>query len=486
MFGPSSEALGGFVRDLEPSGGGAEAASITPISSGRLARLYDSVISVLGRATDQRPLTLTLEDIHWADGSTRDLIRFLGRNLRNERLLVIATYRSDDLHRRHPLMPLLAELERADIVERIEVRRFDRAELAEQLFGILGVPPSTHLVDALLDRSDGIPFYVEELVAQDRGEDEGIPPTLRGILDLRLAALPAASVAMVRAAAVIGGRFSHERLAAVAGMDSDTLVGALRDAIEARILVTADDGGEAAYTFRHALLREAAYDESLPTERAMLHARLADHLEPSIRSGQRLDPAVVADFAIHAYHAHDQPRALVGSVMALRALADAAAYREALGHGERAIELWPRVVDAQERTGITHADLLSVAAMVSAAAGDPRRAAALDQAALEELELTSDDVRVASQLADLFAVAWESSQFDIAAEAADRAFRIVESLPPSSVKAEVLQDVGTTRWTSGRIRECVLLYEDAIGSLGASMTTGHGGSQRVPSPMHSA
>jgi len=461
VFGPSTDELGGLTPDLAQPDRATSSLQDRGDAPGRTARLFDSVIAVLGRASDLAPLMLTLEDIHWADGSTRDLIRFLVRNLRAERLLIVATYRSDDLHRRHPLMPLLAELERADLVERIELTRFGRTELAEQLVGILGTHPDPHLVEALLDRSDGIPFYVEELVGQERHTDDVIPPTLRDILDLRLAALPASAMAMVRAAAVIGGRFSHDRLAAVAGMDPAGLVGALREAIEARILVVADDEGEPAYTFRHALLREAAYGQLLPTERAQLHARLADHLEPTVRSRQRPDPAVVADFAVHAYHAHDQPRALDGSVMALRTLADAAAYREALGHGERAIELWSRVVDAEGRTGITHADLLSITAKVSAAAGELGRAAALDLAALDELASTADDVRLAAHLADLFMFAWESSQFDVAAAAAERAFGIVDRLPPSGLKAEVLQDVGTTRWTGGRFHECLPLYEEA-------------------------
>src|SRR4029453_3432540 len=115
-------------------------------------------------------------------GSTRDLIRFLIRNLRDERLLVLATYRTDDLHRRHPLMPLLGELQRADRVERVELRPFDREELSEQVTGITGVPPSPELLEALIHRPDGLPFYVEELIAGAGADASRLPETLRDIV----------------------------------------------------------------------------------------------------------------------------------------------------------------------------------------------------------------------------------------------------------------------------------------------------------------
>ena len=203
--------------------------------SGRLARLYDSVISVLGRACDQRPFALTLEDIHWADGSTRDLIRFLGRNLRNERLLVVATYRSDDLHRRHPLMPLLAELERADTVERIELPRFDRAELAEQLVGdprCSAVRPSR--------RCPARPFRWDPLLCRGagrsgsrrrRGDPSDAPRHPRSAIGQR--SRPRRSRWFVRRpSSAAGSRMSASRPSPV--WTTDALVGALRDAIDAR------------------------------------------------------------------------------------------------------------------------------------------------------------------------------------------------------------------------------------------------------------
>lgn len=232
--------------------------------AGRQARLFDAIIGVLGRLAADRSVVLALEDLHWADGSTRDLIRFLVRNLRSERLLLLASYRSDDLHRRHPLIPLLSELERSDRVQHIDLRRFDRDEVAEQLTGILGQRPTTEQLDALLDRSDGIAFYLEELVASDNLDRSTIPTSLRNVLEHRLALLSNPTLEVVSAAAVIGGRFRHEQLVALSDYDEVALQNALREAVDAGIIVPVKDPEAITYVFRHALLREAAYDDLLP------------------------------------------------------------------------------------------------------------------------------------------------------------------------------------------------------------------------------
>ena len=462
--GRPPDVLGGLIPDLRQPGVD-PAHDDSSDASGRLGRLFDGVIAVLGRLSHERPLVLVLEDIHWADGSTRDLIRFLVRNLRDERLLLLATYRSDDLHRRHPVMPLLGELERADNVERLELGRFDREELREQLAGILGEAPSPEEIDVLLERSDGLPFYVEELVADAGAGSFPLPSTLRDILGLRLATLSSASLALVRAAAAIGGRIPHDHLAVASGMTDDALLVALRDAIEARILVPGEGSDEPTYTFRHALLREAAYDELLPAERVRVHGRLADHLDASIRALAAPDPSVVADFALHAYHAHDLPRALQGSVRALRALVDAVAYREAFAHAERALELWPRVEDATACAGIDHPDLLALAGRMASAANRPEQAMALTQQALAELaepDGPDDRDRLVALLADLEMSAWAARAYGVSAQAAERAYELGSASESTRLKAYVARMLGVARWWDGRLLESARLLEEAL------------------------
>jgi len=459
IVGPADGPLALLVPDLRPTAGLVEDAADP---AGRQARLFDAVLAVLGRLAAERPAILVLEDLHWADGSTRDLIRFLVRNLRDEPLLLVGTYRSDDLHRRHPLMPLLSELERSDRVERLELRRFGRDELREQMEGITGSPPRDADVDAYLERSDGIPFYVEELLAAERGAGSAMPTSLRDILGLRLASLADDAVAVVRAASVVGVRVPHDRLMAVADADERRLGDALRGAIEAGILVSADPSGGPAFAFRHALLREAAYDELLPTEQVRLHGRLADYLATQLTGDRPVDPAVVADFAVHAYHAQDQRRALAGSVHAMRVLAETGAFREALEHAERALELWPRVADASTLAGIDRVDLLAFAARMAGNTGRPERAVAIGKEALQEVDLGGDPTRAASLLTDLWSAAWEAWDEDVMGTTVERLAGLLDALPPTRLKAHVLYLVGYHRSYQSLLSASVAPFEEAL------------------------
>ncbi len=460
-FGPSADELAGLIPDLrrEPIGARDDDPSD---GSARLGRLFDAVLSVLDRLSRERPLVLVLEDIHWADGSTRHLIRFLERNMRAERLLLLATFRSDDLHRRHPVMPLLGELKRAPGVEHLELRPFSREELVQQLTGILGEAPSAARVDTLLQRSDGLPFFVEELAADPGDGPSKLPGTLRDVLGLRLATISSASLTLVRAAAVDGGRVPHDRLVAASGMDDDTLMRALREVIDARILVPSDGPDGPAYTFRHALLREAAYDELLPAERVQVHGRLADHLGGLLDARDVTDPSIVADFAFHAYRAHDLPRALEGSVRALRALVEAVAYREALAHAERALELWPLVDDARTRAGMDHPELLARAGRLAMAVNRPEHAMAFTQLALAELGPLEDPDRQVPLLAVLQWSAWAAGAYRVSQEAAERAYALGSSSRPTRLKAQVAWMLGVSSWWEGRQVASAALLEEAM------------------------
>jgi DNA-binding CsgD family transcriptional regulator len=465
VFGSSAHALAGLVpdlrTDLQP---GARPVDLAD-QARRQARLFDAVLDVLGRLSAASPVVLVLEDIHWADGSTRDLVRFLLRNIRDERLLIVATLRSDELHRRHPLMRLLSELERLPGVERRDVAPFDREEIVEQVTAILGHPPPAESVDRVLERSDGLPFYVEELVATEAAGGT-VPGSVRDIVGQSLATLPDGSVSLVRAAAVIGGWFTLDRLAAVAGLGEAALLHALRDATDARVLVSSDGAGEPTYGFRHALLREAAYEELLPAERVRFHARLAEHLTDALAHTAGDEPALIADLAIHTYHAGDQPRALTAAVRAVHALADASAFREALGHAERALELWPHVADAEAQAGISHGELLAIAGQVGAGGGVPGPALAHSRAALEELESSASSERLAALLIDISDVAFSAEAFETAWACDRRLGQLVEALPASTLKVYALVVVADGLWSTGHVRESVDLAESAMAIAG--------------------
>jgi predicted ATPase len=290
------------------------------------------------------PVVLIIEDLHWSDGSTRDLLSFLARNVRDERLTIIGTYRTDDLHRRHPLRPWLAEMERLPRVSRTEVGRFDRSDLAAQVAAILGHAPAVGLLETIAARADGNPFFVEELLASGvDGGAERIPATLRDVLMTRVTALSDDAQRILGVAAVAGRTAEPSMLAQVGGWSEADMEAPLREALGAQILSTQSTSAGEAYRFRHALLAEAVYDDLLPSERRRLHAAYASVLESMAVPSGAEGASHLAALAYHSTAAQDQRLALRSWVRAARAAADTHAFGEAGRALEHAIELWDAV-----------------------------------------------------------------------------------------------------------------------------------------------
>ncbi|HET8785043.1 MAG TPA: AAA family ATPase, partial [Candidatus Limnocylindrales bacterium] len=146
------------------------------------ARIFEGLLALLRMLGERVPVVLIIEDLHWSDSSTRDVLSFLARNARTERLAVVGTFRTDELSRRHPLRPWLSEMERVPRVVRIDIGRFGRVELDAQITAILGHRPSADLLEAIERRAEGNPFFAEELLASSAGHPEdALPPTLRDV-----------------------------------------------------------------------------------------------------------------------------------------------------------------------------------------------------------------------------------------------------------------------------------------------------------------
>ncbi|WP_217145638.1 AAA family ATPase, partial [Streptomyces sp. AC627_RSS907] len=242
------------------------------------ARLFELTARLLERLATERTLVLVIEDLHWADRSTRELLGYLFRSVQRARLVILATYRSDDIHRRHPLRPFIAEIDRMRTVRRIELARFNRAEVHAQIAGIYGTEPDRQLVDRVFERTDGNAFFVEEIAHSiTDGAQCGLSESLRDLLLVRVEALPDDAERVVRIVAEGGSRVEHALLAAVARLGEDELIEALRTAVGSNILLPTDDDN--GYRFRHALVREAVTDDLLPSERARLNRQYATALE---------------------------------------------------------------------------------------------------------------------------------------------------------------------------------------------------------------
>jgi DNA-binding CsgD family transcriptional regulator len=414
--------------------------------------LFELLLGVFERLGDRIPTLLVLEDMHWSDRSTRDLFVFLARNLDATRVMLLGTYRSDDLHRRHPLRTALAELDRAGVVERVELCRFDRDELRELISAIVGGDPSSELVDRTYSRSDGNAFFAEELIASADSE-AALPDTLREIVLARVDSLSPSARQVLRCAAVVGRHVDHRMLVALVSLPEPLLLEALRDAVLEQVLVADDEG--LGYRFRHALMHEAIYDDLLPGERVALHTRVAELLgeHPDWYSqcvGDACEGEIASEVACHWYAAHDSPRALSASLDAARAAERMYAYNEALAHDERALSLWASVPDAERLTGVRHIDVLRDAATQADRAGDLDRALAFARAALEEVDVDADPVTAGRLHERLARSLWITGA--PLSEVLDECTEAVRLVPdePTEARASVLATRGQHLMLGGR------------------------------------
>jgi DNA-binding CsgD family transcriptional regulator len=378
--------------------------------------VFEALLALLDRLG---PLALVIEDLHWADPSTRDFLVFLVRSARTESLCLLVTYRSDELHRRHPLRPVLAELERVPGVERIALERFTRAEVGEQLAGILGDAPDSPLADRLYARGQGNALYTEELLAASADGPGELPATLRDALLGRFERLPAAAQEVLRAASVAERPMSHALLEAVLP-PGEVLAGA-REAVAHQLLVTQPDG---TYAFRHALVGEAIYEDLLPGERTAMHAALGRAIEadPSLL-GDAHAAAVPAELACHWHGAHDLPRALAASVAAGVEAKRIHAHGEALRHLENALALWDRVPDAAERSDMPRSDVLRAAAAAANDGFESARSVALQREAIAEG--ADDPVELARMHSELAHYLRHGNQHDASDDEVRRALELL-------------------------------------------------------------
>ncbi|NUP18587.1 MAG: AAA family ATPase [Streptomyces sp.] len=419
-----------------------------------MARLFELTARLLERVAAHRTVVVALEDLHWADASTRHLLTYLFRTLRTGRLVVLATYRSDDIHRRHPLRPLLAELDRLRTVRRIELGRFNRAEVGRQIAGILAAEPDPAQVDEIFERSDGNAFFVEELaVAAHEGSCAGLTDSLRDLLLVRVERLPESAQRVARIVAEGGSTVEYRLLAAVTRLAEDDLIEALRAAVNANILIATPTGD--GYRFRHSLVREAVGDDLLPGERSRLNRHYAEALEADptlVPADQR-----VMRLASYWYHAHDPAKALPAVLDASVTARRRHAHAEQLRLLERAMELWDtapediraalRPVDYTEvyppcgcdpaTTPLRYLDLMAEAAVAGRLCGERERALKITKRALHLLEDEGDPLRTAwfwvqrSRLVQALARGDGWKELGTAQQ-------LVRGLPPSEVHAEVL------------------------------------------------
>ena len=398
-------------------------------------QIYEGAVEVLWELAGSGPVLLIIEDLHWADRSSQDLLRYLLGRLDDERIGIVLSVRSDDLHRRHPLRGFLAELARHPRVGRLTLEPLPSGAITDLIRATdCGSALNGRAVADIVSRADGNAFFAEELLeaARSTGDSRGLPEALLDVLTSRLEQLDANAAAVVGVAAVAGRRVPHEVLAEVTGLPQEELDAALREAVGGHVLV--GDPDQPTYQFRHALMQEAAYADLLPGERVRLHAAYARALQA--RLAER--PALAAELAHHAEASHDLALALTSSIRAADHALSVYAPSQARTHLERALQWWDRVPNAADLAGCSEAELYLRAADSARAAGEPARTVSLLEAAVERLtsENAAPDLR-AQGLSRVSNARFVTGDIDGTVDASSRAVEMIAELPRSVATAEV-------------------------------------------------
>ncbi|WP_370250598.1 AAA family ATPase [Nocardioides sp.] len=373
------------------------------------AELFRGLHALLESIAADRRLLVVVEDCHWADRSTRDLLSYLLARADAGGFALVASYRSDDLHRRHPLRRQVAEWSRLGGVDRIALGPLSDdavTALIEQL--VPGGLPERERRDVVA-RAEGNAFFVEELVSAAAEQGSVVPADLADLLLVRLDRLQDAARQVVRTASASGRRVTHAMLEATSDLAPEALDEGLRAAVEMNVLVP-ERGG---YAFRHALLGEAVYDDLLPGERVRLHARYV----AALRDGS--GPGTAAELARHARLALDRSTALLAGVRAGNEASRVGGPDEAAFHYQQALELLtgdPSLADL----GVDASKLTVQAADALTAMGDLERAIAVLSEQLELLGPRADAPRRSRLLSALAsAIAITESELDPRAVSAE-------------------------------------------------------------------
>ncbi|MBV9094295.1 MAG: AAA family ATPase [Streptosporangiaceae bacterium] len=400
-------------------------------------RLFVRVLDLLTALAASSPVVLVLEDLHWADESSRELLAFLAVRLRDTPVMMIGTLREEELTGR--VGQWLAELERRPGVTRLRLERLPDSEIAELVTDLVPTA-SAEQVAAVAAAAEGNPLYARELASAD---PQQLPTSITDAVLAQAAGLTAQARAVVDQVCVADGGMSHELLAATVSLPEKRLLASTRRAVASGLLVTAGDG----YAFRHALIRQVLYAELLPGERRHLHRRLAEALAARTDS----EPGLLAQ---HWHLAGCPDQAAPVAVVAAHHAVSARAYPEAVRHYALAIELAPWLPEPVP-------GLLEEAAQAASWAGDPDRAAEWAGQALSRSSSANPADR-ARLLERIGRYRFEAGDLHAAIEATGQAVALLSDGPPSALRARVLAALATWRMLLGEFGETLPIAVQAV------------------------
>jgi DNA-binding NarL/FixJ family response regulator len=431
-------------------------------------QLFEAIVRTL-RPQQGRCRIIVIEDLHWSDPTSQELFHYLARAIEREAVLLIGTYRSDELHRLHPLAGLLARLSRDRLLRELRLSRLSRGELSQLLSQRIERDVSGRFVDTLYERTEGNPFFAEEVVdslvgqgqlegllqatAEGRRVDElAIPLSIRESVTRRAADLDPTTSGVLRAAAVVGRSFTFELLAVLTALPEAELLAALARLVE-RQLIIEEPGHEDRYTFRHELIRQALNDELLRRERRIQHRNVLHALEQLYAAH---DEAVIDQLAYHSLRARDSERTLRYSQRAGDRAARMHAYREALGHYEAALEVGDELAASERAALLTRFGHVAYPLREHQVANDA-------WAEAFDLYAQVGDVRQQAELLRWLArLAWERNERDTAFKQVKTAMALLEHEPPCREQAMALSALSQLHMLSLDFAESIRWGEQAL------------------------
>jgi len=408
----------------------------SPIAAGSadMRPLFEQVRLFVAGLAETAPLALLLDDLHWADLSTLDLLSYLAHATAEHRVLIVGTYRTDELRSDAHLRRMATELVRARRAIALHLGPLPAAELAALVERDVGSALPVERKELIVARSGGNPFFAEELCAAAGHGDDAVPGIVREAMLQRLSRLDADARTVLELAAGAGRPVDHQLLRAATGFAPRRLDHALRQAVEHSVLVADQPPGTLG--FRHALLAETVYSTLLPGEREQAHARFATAL------ADRADARSAGELAEH-WAAAGRPAEALGASMQAATAAEAMSGRtEALRHLERVIATWPVVPDAPAIAGASLADVLARAADLAHMTGSGPRAAELVRAAIDLVDAAADPVLAGLLYERLGTYLLPTGDHASGLAAFRRAVDLVPPEPPTAARVQVLAAFG--------------------------------------------
>ena len=405
-------------------------------------RLFENMVAFAKALSDRRPLLVVLEDAHWADSGTLALLRHLARRLRRQPVMIVATYREEELDKALPFNQMLVDLNRERLVARIKLTRFSRQETEAMLAALFAEEISTGLLDGIYRETEGNPFFIEEvckslvesgqLVHEDGAwrrpdmADMTIPQSVRVAIQSRVSKFPEPYQEIFNLAAILGREFDFDTLVKASDLDEDTLIDALERAEQAQLIEEVSGKGGATFSFVHALIPATLAEGVSILRRKRLHQRAAQAIAA-------LRPGAFEDLAHHYEEAGDEARAGTYYTRAGERAADAYANQEAESFFRAALELEP---SPDER-----ADLLSYLAEVIARVGRHDAGITTWQEAAELYTELGNRDRVARCYANMVRAKWWSEDRAAAVELCKQGLDLMAGAPESPDLADLIHEM---------------------------------------------